>query len=182
MNDFIFYSILTMHQVVKSILIFVFFSADMNHRKMTATDLVTIVEASIDRKADQERKRITIHQQFLCRLKETSMDFMHILEDEIQGMLLEMAKRGHKRTRFQSFFQFSQHFRNLRVSTLVYGWRSPAGWDIEKFKELGFTGTPFDLLVEDFKGRGIFVKNISDSNRGFGFWIEAGILCDEAVC
>ena len=144
--------------------------------KLTAADLAKIVESSFDRKFRDEQIKKERHEQFLVRMKDTSFDFMNVLEDEIQGFLLDMANRGRKSVRFQSFLQFGQKFGNCKVSTLVYGWRSKDGWDKEKFKELGFDGTPFDMLVKDFGERGISVKNISNPNKGFGFWIEASIM------
>jgi hypothetical protein len=141
--------------------------------KLSSSDFKKMVESSIDRRVEEEQMKKDRHKEFLLRLKNSATDFMNILEDEIENHLTQGAYRGRKNVRFQSEQDFAKPFGNVKISTLVYGWRTKHGWDIERFKEIGLSGTPFDQLVEEFRERGIRVRNISDSNKGFGFWLEA---------
>jgi len=141
--------------------------------KITASDLKKIVESSFERRKTEDESKKARHEEFIKRLKDTSDDFINMLTDEIEFYLKETANRGRKSIRFQSEFQFASTLGNVKISTLVYGWRTKDGWDATRYKEIGLKGTPFDYLVEEFKTRDIVIKNISNPNKGFGFWIEA---------
>ena len=141
--------------------------------KITASDLKKIIESSFDHRKEEDMKKKERHNIFLQNLKNTSNDFINELENEINEYLKNCASNGRKSVRFQSQFKFANVFGNVKISTLIYGWRNKDGWNKSRFKEIGFEGTPFDKLVNDYKDRDIIIKNISDSKKGFGFWIEA---------
>jgi hypothetical protein len=114
-----------------------------------------------------------MHIRFLDRLKESSLRFQNILENEILEKLQETAKKSRKKCKFKSKLNFNEKLGNVKISTLVKGWKTETGWDTFRYQELGLLGTPFEDLAEKLKQRGINVHNISDSSKGFGFWIEA---------
>jgi hypothetical protein len=113
------------------------------------------------------------HLSFLNRLKVSSDNFQKDLEEEIIEKLKTIAEKSKKSCKFKSKYNFSEKYGNVKVSTLVKGWKTENGWDIERFYEIGLDSTPFENLVKNLEKRGIFIKNISDSKKGFGFWIEA---------
>lgn len=141
--------------------------------KITASDLKKIIESSFDYRKEEDMKKKERHNIFLQNLKNTSNDFLFELENEINEYLQNCASNGRKSIRFQSKFKFADTFGNVKISTLIYGWRNKNEWNTSRFKEIGFEKTPFDKLVNDYKERDIVIKNISDSKKGFGFWIEA---------
>jgi hypothetical protein len=108
------------------------------------------------------------------RLRDTSSRFQQELSQEIESYLLKAATNGRKYTRFQSKFSFSESYGNVKVSTLVYGWRVGKGvFTVDSFKDIQLESTPFNALVKSFADRNITVSNISNPSKGFGFWIEA---------
>jgi len=114
-----------------------------------------------------------MHIKFLNRLKESSLRFQNGIEDEVLEKLQETAKKSRKKCRFKSKYNFNEKLGNVKISTLVKGWKTETGWDTIRFQELGMNGTPFDDLTKKLKERGIYIQNISDPSKGFGFWIEA---------
>jgi hypothetical protein len=136
-------------------------------------NLQELYASSFEWKKEQEERKKRTHEEFLLRLKDSSERFMEELEEEIEERLIYGAKRGRKTVRFESRMIFSRPFGNVKVSTLVYGWRTRKGWDTDRFKEIGLDATPFETISKKLENKGIKIKNISDSNKGFGFWIEA---------
>ena len=141
--------------------------------ELNLAQLKEVYEAARLRMEENKIKRQEIHKQFLSRLKESSDRFQVELSEEIDHHLLRSATNACKKIRWSSRFNFNESFGNVKVSTLVYGWRTPDSWDISMFKEIGINGSPFEELVNNYKKKGIDIKNISNRNKGFGFWIEA---------
>lgn len=148
---------------------------------INAESLSKILERSLEEKKIREQERMEQkrmrHEEFIGRLKDSCDDFMNEMEKEVMDRLLSSVHRGNKMVRFRASMDFDQSFGCVKVSTMVYGWRDSKnhGWTTKTFEEVGIKEgmTPFSLVVEDFKERGISVKNISDRRRGLGFWIEA---------
>lgn len=145
----------------------------MSGSRIDAPRLREVYQASFEKKAQEDEKKKQRHQDFLVRLKDSSDRFQKELSEEIDKNLLSAASKGRTSTRWESRFGFSGHFGNVRVSTLVYGWRTPQCWDKTRFSEIGLDGTPFDTLVKSYQGIGITLRDVSNPNRGFGFWLEA---------
>jgi len=138
--------------------------------------LQDIYEEALIRIQEKNKKMNKIHENFLNRLKDSVQEFKIKLSQEIDYHLLRSAKHGCKRVRWCSRFNFSQKIGNVKVSTLVHGWKTNNtinSWDASTFKEIGMDGTPFQEIINDYKTRGIEIKNISNCCKGFGFWIEA---------
>jgi hypothetical protein len=141
---------------------------------MDAFQLNQIVQSSLERmhkKSELQKKK---QQDYLKRLNASCLDFMEDLRLEIEERLLFAAQYGCKNTRFKSRFIFHNRYGNVKISTLIYGWMNHDGtWNNDGFKDIGFTDTPFVMLKNQFKSKGITINNISDPKKGFGFWIEA---------
>lgn len=142
---------------------------------MDAQQLNDIFQQSLIRASEDKEQRKIKHQEFLARLRDSVERFKEQLREEIEYNLCETAKSSKKKCRFQSKYSFSDPFGNVKISTLVYGWynRNTKTLNINGFQELGMTMTPFDELVKEFEQKEIYVSNISDRNRSFGFWISA---------
>lgn len=138
-----------------------------------ASRLKQVYNASFEKKAQEEENKRKKHQDFLVRLKDSSDRFQKELSEEIDKNLLHAASKGRTSVRWESRFGFPGHYGNVRVSTLVYGWRTPKCWDKERFTEIGLEGSPFDRLVKIYEQAGITLRNVSNPNKGFGFWLEA---------
>jgi len=145
---------------------------------MSRIDLANLKEvyaAALVKMDEEKEKRKRRHEKFLAQLKEYSDRFQDEISKEIDHNLLRAAKCGCRKTRWISRFRFHCRFGNVKVSALVYGWRTASKdvWDFHLFEEIGIKGTPFDEVVRAYKEKGIEVKNISKNCIGDGFWIEA---------
>jgi transposase len=142
---------------------------------MDAHKLTMIYEGFSERQEIQRARQHRKHQEFLNRLQDSCVEFRNELGKQIEERLTSAAYRGKRSVRFETL-SFNRKMGNVKVSTLVYGWKNPqttSYWDASVFQEIGFDSTPFDALVKEYLERGIHVKNVSDPSKGFGFWIEA---------
>lgn len=142
---------------------------------MDASMLQAIYNQSVYESKERKEQHQRKHQEFQIRLKDSIRRFKEEITDEIEYHLTQAAKSARKECRFQSDFSFNKPLGNVKISTLVYGWynRDSRTFSIRGFEEIGMTQTPFKEVVEEFEKKGIRVSNISDRNKGFGFWIRA---------
>jgi hypothetical protein len=67
----------------------------------------------------------------------------------------------------------------FRVSTFVNMYRLP---DPSVFEDIGYAKgeSPFDRVVKTFADKGMTVRNISDTSKGYGMWLELSFSDDVA--
>lgn len=144
-----------------------------NPQMLDFAKLVMILDGYSERQKIALENQERVHQDFLNRLRQSALRFKKELTKEIELRLTKNAYHGKRVVRFE-WKPFSSKSGNVKISTMVYGWRTSNNeWDHQAFLEIGYDPTPFEVLVKEFKEKGINVRNISDPKKGFGFWIEA---------
>jgi len=126
--------------------------------------------ARMEELARVERKRAE-HQAFIDALRHDTLAW----EAEFSAWIVETAFQMatvHRKDKIvlPAPWEFSEKFHGgrFRVSTFVTQYR----FDPAHFHEAGFEKMPFQRIQDSFAERGIHVANVSDRNKGFGFFVS----------
>jgi len=118
-------------------------------------------------------------QTFLHNLKDSSEQFINLLIQKVMKELQYCSENGLLSKRF-----YVDHFKNkngiVKVSTLVKGFRWKDGWNDNVFKQIGYSSTPFQYVVEFLKSKQILLEDISDVTKGLSFWCQVSFIKEES--
>lgn len=131
---------------------------------------------------ENENKKLKIKEikelEFLKGLKEISENFVSMILQKTMNELKYCSLHGILTKKF-----YVDHFKNkkgnVKVSTLVKGFKIKEEWNDEIFKKIGYESTPFQYVVSILKERNILLEDISDINKGLSFWCQVSFLNKE---
>lgn len=117
-----------------------------------------------------ERKRAQ-HQAFINELRHATLEWEAEFSAWISETAFNMATvLMTNKMILQAPWGFGQKYGvwRFRISTFVKQYR----FDPAHFREAGFEKMPFQRIQDAFAERGIHVADVSDRNKGFGFYVS----------